>query len=311
MRFITAEQINELSKPQQLIEELKHGFQSETIAPSRHHHSYSPESSTKDSTLLLMPAWQTDKTLGVKVVTVSPENRKLSLPSIHGVYLLFDTKTGVPLAQLDGTALTLKRTAAASALASSLLSRPDSDTLLMVGTGALAPELIKAHCTVRPINRVLIWGRNLDKAMKVKSHSNEESLNIEVVESLDEAVPKACVISCATLSEEPLIKGDLCHPGQHIDLVGAYLPTMRESDSELIAKADVYVDTQQGMMESGDIAIPFNEGIIDESSIQGDLYSLVRGTKNQRNPDSITVFKSVGHALEDMVAANYLYNKIQ
>src|SRR5207237_5414083 len=132
--------------------------------PPRHHHAIASSTDAAPGTLLLMPAWQAGGSLGIKLVTVFPDNLRRSLPSVQGSYLLLDATTGVPLALLDGTALTLRRTAAASALAADFLARRDSAVHLMVGTGALAPHLVAAHAAARPIFQTLIWGRNPQKA---------------------------------------------------------------------------------------------------------------------------------------------------
>jgi ornithine cyclodeaminase/alanine dehydrogenase-like protein (mu-crystallin family) len=267
---------------------------------------------------LLMPAWQVGKYLGVKMVTVSPKNGKYNLPSIHGIYTLFDAAQGMPLAQINATTLTAQRTAAASALASSFLSKKNSKTLLMVGTGALAPELIRAHISVRPIETVYVWGRNLEKAKAVSNFITKylqvsEKANFEVfpIENIEEGIEKADIISCATLSPTPLIFGKNLKAGQHLDLVGAYRPDMREADDEVILKSSVFIDTYDGMHESGDIASPLKDGILKRENICGDLFQLCRGEKTGRkNNNEITFFKSVGHALEDLAAAKLIYEKL-
>ena len=302
-----------------LIEALKKAFQEKYIVPTRHHHNYQNPKEGIESTLLLMPAWQVGKYLGVKMVTVSPKNGKYNLPSIHGIYTLFDAQKGMPLAQINATTLTAKRTAAASALASSFLSKKNSKTLLMVGTGALAPELIRAHTSVRPIERVYVWGRNLKKAKAVSSFitrhlQNSRNANFEIfpIENIEDGIEKADIISCATLSPTPLIFGKNLRAGQHLDLVGAYRPDMREADDEAILRSSVFIDTYDGMHESGDIASPLKDRILEKENICGDLFELCRGEKMGREDKSeITFFKSVGHALEDLAAAKLIYEKLK
>jgi ornithine cyclodeaminase len=252
-----------------------------------------------------MPCWQTGKRLGVKIATVYPDNSRHGLSAVHASYFLMDAATGVPLAVLDGTELTHRRTAAASALASKYLSRNDSKTLLMVGTGNLAPHLIAAHATARNIDRVLIWGRREEAARNVAENLSLDSCSIKAVTDLQAGVGEADIISCATLSTEPLIKGVWLRKGQHLDLVGAFRPNMREADSEAVAGAEVYVDTYGGALsEAGDILIAIKEGAIKESDIVGELCELVRGACPGRSSDeAITLFKSVGTALEDLAAA--------
>ena len=261
-----------------LIAALEQAFRDEYTVPQRHHYQYKNPAEEVDSTLLLMPAWKSGSFLGVKLVTVSPRNSRYDLPSIHGIYTLFDAHKGQPLVQMEGKMLTALRTAAASALAAKFLSRKDSKILLMVGTGALAPQLIRAHATVRPIEQVFLWGRNPKKAAALASQMSISGLEVVAVEDLAEFIPQADIVSCATLSPTPLIRGEWLHPGQHLDLVGSYLPTTREADDETIRRSSVYVDTLAGATkESGDIVIPLQTGVLTREEIRGDLFSLCRG----------------------------------
>jgi ornithine cyclodeaminase len=294
-----------------LIPGLEKGFQSEISVPRRHHHDYPNPPGERDSSLLLMPAWSEGGSVGVKIVNVTPQNAELGIPSIHGIYLYFDGNTGQPLALMDSNMITKKRTAAASALASRFLSSEQSSSLLVVGTGALAPELIKAHCTVRDISTVYIWGRNNDKARKVAEQFEHFNAEVRTTENLEQAVRDSDIISVATLSREPLIKGKWLSPGKHVDLVGSYRPDMREADDEVIRRSSVFIDTFQGApYESGDLVIPIQEGIISLDEIKADLFHLCRSERNGRQDNQeITTFKSVGHALEDLVAARLVYEK--
>ena len=292
----------------QLIDTLELAFQSDIQVPLRHHHTYKNPLAGVDSTLLLMPAWETGKYLGIKIVTVSPNNSHYNLPSIQGIYILFDAQTGSPLAQMDAKILTLRRTAAASALASRFLSRKHSKSMLMIGTGALAPHLIQAHVSVRPIEQVFIWGRNFQKAQAVIQQLPSMDCSIEAVNKIETIISKVDIISCATLSTTALVFGKYLKAGQHLDLVGSYLPYAREADDEAIAKASIFVDTFEGATkESGDILIPLQKGIIDRNDIQADLFGLCQKKhRGRQNDKEITFFKSVGHALEDLAAAQLL-----
>jgi ornithine cyclodeaminase len=206
---------------------------------------------------------------------------------------------------IDGTALTQRRTAAASALAASYLARPDSERLLLVGTGALAPHLVEAHASVRPIRNVLVWGRNPEKAAKLAHRLDRRTMKVAPTEDLAGAVRGAHVITCATLAKEPLIRGSWLPLGVHLDLVGGFTPAMREADDEAVKRGRVFVDTRAGAVKTaGDIVQPLQAGIIGEDDIAGDLFELTRGTRaGRRYHDQITVFKSVGAALEDLAAA--------
>ncbi len=288
----------------QLIEALAIAFASDIDVPHRAHHEV-PVPERKPGTMLLMPAWQAGGSMGVKIVTVFPDNVMQGYPAVLASYILMNAETGAPIAVLDGTEMTLRRTAAASALASSYLSRRKSSKLLMVGTGNLAPHLIAAHATARPIHDICIWGRRKEAAEKLATTLATASFNVTVSENLRQAVGEADIISCATLAVEPLIKGDWLDAGQHLDLVGAFNPDMREADSDVISQADVYVDTRAGgFTEAGDIVQAINDGSITASDIKGELRDLVTGECTGRaSAEAITLFKSVGTALEDLAAA--------
>ncbi len=300
----------------------------EVTTPLRHHHDFPNPRAGKDSTLLLMPAWRAGKDLGVKIVTVSPDNGKYDLPSIQGNYLYLDAHKGSVRAIFDAKALTAKRTAAVSALAATYLARQDSDTLLVLGTGALAKNLVLAHAEFRRLKQVYIWGRDFEKANKLvrsliqslgqNSGSDLEfqPFAIEAVPDFEAVVSEADIISTATLSESPLLMGDLLRPGQHLDLVGSYKKNMREADDRCIERSGIFLDTYQGgLKESGDIVIPLKSGILSPADVRADLFELCSGTRPGRTgDDEITLFKSVGHASEDLIAARYyfeIYERLQ
>ncbi|RMD64367.1 MAG: ornithine cyclodeaminase family protein [Alphaproteobacteria bacterium] len=310
MRIITAAEVETALDFESLVERLRQAFRRDIATPVRHHHTITTPGGP-EATLLLMPAWQAGRHIGIKIVTVFPDNATRSLPAVMGVYLLLDGRSGSPLALIDGPMLTVKRTAAASALASSYLSRPDSARLLMVGTGALAPHLILAHATVRPIREVLIWGRTEEKAAALARRMRRPGLRIAHTADLEDAVRGADIISCATLAREPLIHGEWLRNGQHIDLVGGFTPQMREADDGVIARARVFVDTRDGACrEAGDIVQPIEAGLLSPDDIAADLIELTRGERaGRRFYDQITVFKSVGTAIEDLAAAQLVIER--
>ncbi len=284
-----------------LIAALRDMFRDGCEAPLRHHHA------VPGGTLLLMPAWREGRALGVKIVSVFPGNADRGLPAVYGTYLLLDPETGAPLATIDGTALTLRRTAAASALAADYLARQDASVHLMVGTGALAPHLIAAHAAARPIRRTLVWGRDPSKAARLAAELGDGA---EMVENLERAVGSADIVSCATLAREPLIRGAWLRPGTHVDLVGGFTPDMREADDETIRRARVYIDTDTAIAEAGDIAQPLQSGALTRERIAGDLSSLCRGeARRPQDPSEITLFKSVGTAIEDLAAARLVFSR--
>jgi ornithine cyclodeaminase/alanine dehydrogenase-like protein (mu-crystallin family) len=304
MKIINAHAIADALPFDALIDALDAAFLAGATTPDRGHHEIEVPG-MDDGTLLLMPCWQANKNLGVKIATVFPGNAAKSLSAVHASYFLMDASTGVPIAVLDGAELTRRRTAAASALASRYLSRTDSNTLLMVGTGELAPHLVAAHASARDISKVVIWGRRQEAAEALQERLSTLSLETAVVTDLEAAVSDADIISCATLANDPLIKGDWLHEGQHLDLVGAFKPDMREVDAAAVARAAVYVDTYSGAMsEAGDILLAIQEGAINETDIAGDLAELAKGQcQGRTSNEAITLFKSVGTALEDLAAA--------
>ena len=293
-----------------LIEALREAFSSKITAPERVQYTIKNKNGS-DATLLLMPAWKMGEHIGIKIVSVFPENTAQNMSAVNANYFLMNANNGKTIAIMDGTELTLRRTACASALAADYLVKKKVDTLLMVGTGNLAPHMIKAHCVVRDYSRILIWGRNKEKAERLALSLDIKDKEIVAKNDLKEALNVADVISCATLSERPLIMGDWIKSGQHFDLVGAFTPNMAEVDSQTIAMSKVVVDTYEGALsESGEIITALKEGHIKEKHILSDLRELVLEEKNIRNhSNDITLFKSVGTALEDLAAAELVIEK--
>jgi ornithine cyclodeaminase len=288
-----------------LIDALDRAFRGDIAVPARHHHAI-PQPNA-DATLLLMPAWTEsgERYLGCKVVTVFPENVARNQPSLYGTYLLLSGDTGEPLAAIDGRVLTAWRTACASALAARYLARADASHLVMVGAGALAPHLVRAHMSVRPVTKVTLWNRTRSRAVQAAFGLAVTGTEVEVTDDLEAAVKEADIVSCATLSSQPLIRGQWLRKGTHVDLVGGFTPKMREADNTAIKRARVYVDTRAGATkEAGDIVQPLRSKVIGKGDIQGDLFDLCRGSvKGRRRKDEITLFKSVGTAIEDLAAA--------
>ena len=276
----------------------------DTEVPLRHAHALGAGGS-----LLLMPAWSA-AALGVKLVTVMPQAAAQGLPTVQASYLLSDRHTGAALALLDGEALTVRRTAAASALAAQHLARPDACMLLMVGAGRLAPWLVRAHVALRPaLSRVAVWARRTESAAALVRQLRDEGIAAGAVADLAAAVAQADMISCATTATAPLVCGEWLRPGTHLDLVGGFRPDMREVDDAAVARcARIVVDTRAGALaEAGDLVQPLARGVITPERIAGDLAALLRGDCAGRvERDEITLFKSVGTALEDLAAAQWV-----
>ncbi|KAG2280747.1 hypothetical protein Bca52824_051967 [Brassica carinata] len=269
-------------------------------SPVRQNHIVSPPSS-----LLLMPSWSSSPSLpymGVKLVTYFPHNSTQNLPGIHGSYTLFSSTTGQTLASMDGTVLTLYRTSSVSGLGSKILTRDDSQVLIMVGSGALAPHLIKSHLAAKPsLRRVIIWNRTPQKAQNLAETLSKDSqhreISFECHHSLDEIIPLGDVISCATNSTVPLVKGELLKPGTHLDLVGSFSHEMKECDDEAIKRGRVFVDNDTALVEAGELVGGFERGVITREEICGNLV----------DASEITVFKSVGSGTVDLLAAQLVY----
>lgn len=312
MQQIDSQTINNHLPYEDFIPFLRESFTREHTVPPRMHNQFGNGVGDIPSTLLLMPAWQDGKYLGIKAATVSPHNSQFDLPSIQGVYLLFDTETGSPLATFDASAITARRTAAKSAIASSFLAREDAEILLMVGTGTLSTELIQAHCTVRPIEEVIIWEHTEGKGNKVIERLPDMKQNFSVTNNLSEVVPGADIISVATLSVEPLVRGAWLQAGQYVDTVGAYRTDMREADNEVLKRSTLFIDHEDAFHETGDLAIPLENAVISKDDIKATLFELCNGKKKGRKAEEeITFFKSTGHALEDLSAALFVYEQLE
>jgi ornithine cyclodeaminase len=303
--ILSAEEVARLGAYRDIVEALREGFRADIATPVRHHHDVSPV-----STLLLMPAWS--KTwAGLKTVVFKSDNAAKGLPTIQASYLLIEQETGATVAMMDGGEITRRRTAAASALAADYLARKDAATMTLVGAGALGPHFVLAHAAVRPIRRVFIHSRTLSKAEALAAELAQHGFEAHSVTDLEHAVRQSDLVSCVTTSVAPVVKGEWLRPGTHVDLAGAFKPTMRETDSEVVARSSVYVDTRDGALaEAGDLLQARDEGKFDFAHIRGDLADLCRGkAKGRAGQEEITLFKSAGTAIEDLATAIMLYQK--
>jgi ornithine cyclodeaminase len=293
-----------------LIEALRRAFVAGCEVPPRHVHDLAPPGA--QGTLLLMPAWRRGGRLGLKTVTIFPANRAIAKPALHSTYLLIDAATGEPLAQLDGDEITTRRTAAASALAASFLARADADRLLVVGAGRVGAVMAEALRVVRPIVHVGVWNRSAAAATALAESLAQQGFDAEPCTDLAKGVAWADIVSCATLSTAPLVRGAWLGAGSHLDLVGGFTPTMRESDAACFAGARVYVDTAEALAKAGDLLQAIAEGGFEAAGVQGTLAQLCRGTVGGRGtPLERTLFKSVGTALEDLAAAELVFDSLQ
>jgi alanine dehydrogenase len=313
VRLISAAEIAAVLKFPALIDAIADAFRAEITAPLRHHHAIARAGG--EATLLLMPAWTAEAAssfIGTKVVSVFPGNAARGEASVTGTYLLMKGDAGEPLAAIDGRVFTLWRTAAASGLAARFLAREDAAHLLMIGAGALAPYLIRAHASVRPIRKIAVWNRTRKRAETLAAELSLEGFDTRAADDLETEIRAADIVSCATLSPAPLVHGNWLQAGTHLDLVGGFKPTMREADDKTLRRARIYVDTRAGALtEAGDIVDPLRRGVIRERDIRGDLFDLCRGhVKGRESASEITLFKSVGTAIEDLATAMLIWSRL-
>ncbi|MFO0992122.1 MAG: ornithine cyclodeaminase family protein [Hyphomicrobiales bacterium] len=308
MRIVTAEGVHDLCSWPKLVDALAKAHRGP--APMVDRSELHTTTGDIRDTYFNLPAWQPGVAMGTKIVTVFPANPdKGPLPAVQAVYALFDGKDGRPLLMIDGTALTYRKTAADSALGSRLLSRPDAEVLLMVGAGALAPFLVAAHRAVRPkIRDVFVWNRRSEKA---------ETLAREVggtpVTDLESAVRRADIISTATASTEPLVKGAWLKPGAHLDLVGGFTPEMRECDDDAVTRSTIFVDSRWFAVDQpGDLGDPIKRGIITHEAVRADLFQLCKGAMTgRRTAEEITLFKNGGGSHLDLFTALHIWTELQ
>ncbi|MGH1359456.1 MAG: ornithine cyclodeaminase family protein [Burkholderiaceae bacterium] len=302
MKLITESQIAKVTHWPLIIDALRAGH---LLEPAKLGDTLLSEGDRK---MLVRSAWVPGVGAGVKAVTVFPDNpaRSPSLPSVQGQVLLFDRETGAIAASLPGEPITQWKTAGDSALGSQLLSRPDSRVMLMIGAGAMAEPLIRAHLSVRPaIASVLLFNRSAPRVGELARRLTDLAPQVSVVTDLAQAVARADIVCCATLSVDPLIEGRWLKPGTHVDLVGAYTPQMREADDAVLQRSRVFVDSFETTVgHIGEIQIPLDSGALRLADIQGDLYALVQGRQARNHADEITVFKNGGGAHLDVIVAS-------
>jgi ornithine cyclodeaminase len=307
MELLDAARVRALVDPRALVEALRDAFADpgELVVPARGHHRIDDD---LEATLLVMPAWQRGGWLGVKVVGHHPLNGARGLPVIHGSYLLSDASTGEPVAVLDGGELTRWRTAAASALAADHLARPEVREHLVVGAGNVASVVPQCYAAVRDVGRTRVWARDADRAAALVDRWRSEGIEAEVAPDLRAAVRTADVITTATSSTRPLVLAEDVRPGTHVDLVGGFTPSMIEADAALVTGSSLFVDVLEALHEAGDLTQPLANGTLSATDVRGTLADLAARRHTGRvSAQEVTVFKSVGTALEDLVAAGLVW----
>lgn len=304
MRMLDAADVAARSPYPALLAALETGLDDTLVVPERG----AFELTGQGDSLLTMPAWRRAGLGGVKIVTVHPRNPAAGLPSVQAQFFAFDTTTGAPLALLDGTTLTNRRTAAVSALATQLLARSDARHLLIVGAGALAQALAAAHLSVHAYASTTLYARDPAKARAAGRALQDQGLAIVVEDDLATAVSAADVIVVATTATAPIVHGAWVRPGTHLCLMGAFTKSMAEADLALLLAARLFADTRAGVVaKGGEVAQAIASGALAPEAIEDDLFGLVaRDMPVPRRPEDITVFKSVGSAAFDLVAAELI-----
>ena len=304
LQLISAEQVHASLHYPDFIESLRLTFAAPHTMPPRQVLLLDQASGSHDA-FAILPSWN-DEVIAQKAFTYFPDNQAPA-QTLYSQIMLFDRKTGQPLALIDGVSVTCWRTAGVSALASQLLSRENSETLLLLGTGKLAPFLIRAHASVRPLKRILLWGRSPEKvaALRQKMSAEFTEIHFETTTELSSACGQADIVVAATGSPEILVRGEWIKPGTHTDFIGNHHATKRECDTELVVKSSVYVDSQENCFrEAGEILVPVSEGVFSLDQVKAQLADLCRAAQPIRqNDQEITLFKSVGCALGDLCGA--------
>jgi alanine dehydrogenase len=265
------------------------------------------------SAFAVMPAYVgAPKAVGAKVITVFPDNHGTALDSHQGAVLLFEAEHGSLVAIMDASSITAVRTAAVSGLATRLLAREDAADVAILGTGVQARTHLDAVCAVRPVKRVRVWSRNASAVHEFAAReSQQRDLAVEPARSARDAVEGAEIICTVTAAREPVLAGQWLADGAHVNAVGASLPFARELDTMAVARGRLYVDRRESALnEAGDFLIPKREGAIGDDHIVGEIGELLLGrVSGRRSADEVTIFKSLGLAVEDVAAAEYLYRR--
>jgi ornithine cyclodeaminase len=289
-----------------LVAALAAGLQQPIESPLRSH--YEPNGDA--STVLIMPAWKAHENMGVKLVSIWPGNSAQGQSAVSAVYVLISCTDGQPIAVLDGTELTLRRTAAAAALAARILARRNSQTLAILGTGSLSAPMALAHASVMEFKTILVWGRDAKKAQAVVDSLAAQGITAQASPDLQATLAQADVVAAASTATAPFIRSDWVRPGTHLGLIGAFTPTMAEAEPALMPRAQVFADSRDAILQKGgEVLQAIQQGLIAASDIQAELAEIAaQPQKAWRSSDAtITVFKSVGFASLDLIAAELVF----
>ncbi len=289
-----------------LIEALAAGLQQAIESPARS--VYTPNGD--NSAVLIMPAWKAHENMGVKLVSIWPGNSAKGKSAVSAVYVLISCEDGNPIAVLDGTELTLRRTAAAAALAGRILARKNSQTLAILGTGSLSAPLAVAHASVMNFKTILVWGRDVKKAQTVVDTLASQGITAQASSDLQATLAQADVVCAASTATAPFIRSDWVKPGTHLGLIGAFTPTMAEAEPALMPRAQVFADSRDAILQKGgEVLQAIQQGLITAGDIQAELDEIAAQPQKawRSSDDAITVFKSVGFAALDLIAAELVF----
>lgn len=311
---LDAQQIVKSLTMKGLIDSMRQTYQEQSTIPQRR---VMPLEEGSYDAFALLPAWS-ESLITVKAFTYFPQNYQEGKDSLASKILAFDRANGEPLALLDGKVLTFWRTAAASALAADYLARKDASRLLICGTGNLAPYMAYAYAAIRPIKKVLVWGRDKQKARQTidtilssnqyQSLPIENQFDVEVVDDVNSTLAHIDIVTCVTGSDRALFDGTQLQLGTHVDLIGNHDKDKRECDTSTVVRSSVFVDSKVNVLaEAGDLLIPIEQGLFAEQQIQAELTELCSQTHSGRqSQQEITLYKSVGSALADLAAVEFV-----
>ena len=306
MQFLAAADVARYAPYGPLIDALARGLATRIESPPRSH--FHPNGD--DSAVLIMPAWKPHRIMGTKIVSIWPDNHLRGQSAVSAIYVVTSCKDGTPLAVIDGTELTLRRTAAAAALAARALARPDSRRLLVLGTGALSAPLALAHSSAFALSAVTVWGRSPAKAHAVVEALAREGVTADVAPDLQQALAQADIVAVATTATTPFLRDAWVRPGTHVGLVGAFTAGMAEAEPQLLARSRLFADNRAAVLEKGgEVVQAMRAGLIGDRDLLAELSELVHPSApapGRLSAADITVFKSVGFAALDLIAAEHV-----
>ena len=306
MQFIPKDEVARLMPYGPLIESLATGLLEPIESPPRSF--FNPNNDA--SSVLIMPAWRPRRLMGTKIVSIWPENNAKGKPAVSAVYVVISCEDGTTLAVIDGTELTLRRTAATAALGARLLARPHSKKLAVLGTGALSVPMALAHHSVFNLSETIIWGRHLDKAQAAVDQLAKAGISARASTDLQSTLASADIVVTVTTATEPFIRSDWVKPGTHLGLIGAFTANMAEAEPQLLPKVRLFVDSREDVLQKGgEVLQALRVGLIAETDVRGELAELLASspqTAGRLSAQDITVFKSVGFAALDLISAEHL-----